>query len=72
MIEKKKDEKNELFEQVRNFYPSIEDYEERAYEPKIKEITYYHNNETYLRKTIERLLSEDEMKKRFEIGVSDF
>ncbi|MBQ9280060.1 MAG: hypothetical protein IJ215_03315 [Clostridia bacterium] len=69
VIEKKRNDKNELYEQVRNFYPSIEDYEERAYEPKIREITYYKNNETYLRKTIERLISEDEMRKRFEIGA---
>lgn len=69
VIEKTKNEKNELCEQVRNFYPNIEDYETREYEPKIKEITYYENNKTYLRKTIERSLSEDEMKKRFEMGA---
>lgn len=69
VIEKTKNDKNELCEQVRNFYPSIEYYEERALEPKIKEITYYQNNETYLRKTIERMLSEDEIRKRFEIGA---
>lgn len=69
VIEKTKNDKNELSKQVRNFYPSVEDYEERAFEPKIKEITYYQNNETYLRQTIERLLSEDEMRKRFEIGA---
>ena len=69
VIEKKKNDKNEVFEQIRNFYPSIEDYEQRTEEPKIKEISYYKNNETYLRKTVERLLSEDEMRKRFEIGA---
>lgn len=69
VIEKKKNDKNEVFEQIRNFYPSIEDYEQRTEEPKIREISYYKNNETYLRKTVERLLSEDEMRKRFEIGA---
>ena len=69
VIEKKKNEKNEICEQVRNFYPNMEDYNEREFEPKIKEITYYENNESYLRKTIERSLDEAEMKKRFEIGA---
>lgn len=69
VIEKKKNSDGVVFEQIRNFYPSIEDYEDRANEPKIKEITYYENNETVLRKTIERLLDESEMKKRFEIGA---
>lgn len=69
VIEKKKNSSGNVTEQVRNFYPSIEDYQERTLEPKIKEITYYENNETVLRKTIERLLDESEMKKRFEIGA---
>lgn len=69
VIEKKKNEKNELFEQVRNFYLNEEDYKERKYEPKIKEITYYEQNKSYLRKTIERSLDESEMKKRFENGA---
>lgn len=69
VIEKKKNSEGNVIEQTRNFYPSIEDYESREQEPKIKEITYYENNETILRKTIERLLDEGEMKKRFEIGA---
>lgn len=69
VIEKKKNKDGKVIEQARNFYPSIEDYEERASEPKIREITYYEDNETVLRKTIERLLDESEMKKRFDIGA---
>lgn len=69
VIEKKKNKTGKVIEQTRNFYPSIEDYEERITEPKIREITYYENNETVLRKTIERMLDESEMKKRFEIGA---
>ncbi len=69
VIEKKKNDKNEIYEQTRNFYPSLEYYKEREYEPKIREITYYENNKTYLRKTIERALDEGELNKRFEIGA---
>lgn len=69
VIERKKDAKNELKEQVRNFYPTEEAYTERAHEPKIKEITYYEGNNCLLRKTIERSLDEAEMRKRFEIGA---
>ncbi len=69
VIEKKKNDKDEVCEQTRNFYPSEEDYKERELEPKIKEITYYENNAVCLRKTIERLVDEEEMKKRFEIGA---
>ncbi len=69
VIEKKKNDKNEIYEQTRNFYPSLEYYKEREYEPKIREITYYENNKTYLRKTIERALDEGEPNKRFEIGA---
>lgn len=69
VIEKKKNDKNEIYEQTRNFYPSLEYYKERECEPKIREITYYKNNKTYLRKTIERALDEAELNKRFEIGA---
>ena len=69
VIEKKKDANNELKEQVRNFYPTEEAYAENVHEPKIKEITYFEANNCLLRKTIERSLNEDEMRKRFEIGA---
>lgn len=69
VIEKKKNNNNELIEQIRNFYINEEDYKERRHEPKIKEITYFEKNKLYLRKTIERSLDESEMKKRFEIGA---
>lgn len=69
VIEKKKNNNNELIEQIRNFYINEEDYKERRHEPKIKEITYFEKNKLYLRKTIERSLNESEMKKRFEIGA---
>ncbi len=69
VVEKKKNKKGETIEQVRMFYPSEEDYKEDAEYPKIKEITYFKDNKSYLRKTIERFLNEEEMKKRFEAGT---
>lgn len=69
VIEKKKNDKNEVCEQIRNYYPTEENYNEAENEPKIKEITYYKDNQTCLRKTIERAINEEEMKKRFEIGA---
>ncbi len=69
VIEQKRDANNELKEQVRNFYPTEEAYAENEHEPKIKEITYYGEDNCLLRKTIERSLDEAEMRKRFEIGA---
>lgn len=69
VIEKKRNDKGKVIEQTRNFYPSIDDYKDRFEEPKIREITYYQDDDTILRKTIERLLDESEMKKRFDIGA---
>ena len=69
VVEKRKNEKGETIEQVRMFYPNEEEYKESVECPRIKEITYYKDNKSYLRKTIERSLNEDEMKKRFESGT---
>ena len=69
VVEKKKNEKGETVEQVRMFYPNEEEYKECVEYPRIKEITYFKDNKSYLRKTIERSLNEDEMKKRFDSGV---
>ncbi len=69
IIEKKKNKNGEIVSQTRTFYPDEEEYKARKHEPKIKEITYYENNKTCLRKTIERLKDESEIKKRFEIGA---
>ena len=69
VVEKKKNEKGETLEQVRMFYPNEEEYKECAEYPRIKEITYFKDNKSYLRKTIERSLNEEEMKKRFDSGT---
>ena len=46
-----------------------EEYNECVELPRIKEITYFKDNKSYLRKTIERSLNEEEMKKRFDSGT---
>lgn len=69
VVEKKKNEKGETVEQIRMFYPNEEEYKECAELPRIKEITYFKDNKSYLRKTIERSLNEEEMKKRFDSGT---
>lgn len=69
VVEKKKNEKGETVEQIRMFYPNEEEYNESVEFPRIKEITYFKDNKSYLRKTIERALNEDEMKKRFDSGT---
>lgn len=69
VVEKKKNENGETVEQIRMFYPNEEEYKECAEYPRIKEITYFKDNKSYLRKTIERSLTEEEMKKRFETGT---
>lgn len=69
VVEKKKNEKGETVEQVRMFYPNEEEYKEALESPRIKEITYFKDNKSYLRKTIERSLNEEEMKKRFDSGT---
>lgn len=65
---KRKNDKGELLEHTRMYYPSEEDYNNKEKEPKLKEIIFFEGNKSYLRKTIERFLTEDEMKKRFELG----
>ena len=62
VVEKKKNEKGETVEQVRMFYPNEEEYKTAVDYPRIKEITYFKDNKSYLRKTIERSLNEEEMK----------
>lgn len=69
VVEKKKNEKGETVEQVRMFYPNEEEYKTAVDYPRIKEITYFKDNKSYLRKTIERSLNEEEMKKRFDAGT---
>ena len=69
VVEKRKNEKGETVEQVRMFYPNEEEYKECAKYPRIKEITYFKDNKSYLRKTIERALNEEEMRKRFDSGT---
>lgn len=69
VVEKKKNEKGETVEQIRMFYPNEEEYKQAVDTPKIKEITYFKDNKSYLRKTIERSLNEEEMKKRFDAGT---
>lgn len=69
VVEKKKNEKGETVEQIRMFYPNEEEYKECVECPRIKEITYFKDNKSYLRKTIERSLNEEEMKKRFDAGT---
>ncbi len=65
---KRKNAKGELLEHTRMFYPSEEDYNNKEKDPKMKEIIFFDGNKSYLRKTIERFLTEDEMKKRLEMG----
>lgn len=69
VVEKKKNENGETVEQVRMFYPNEEEYKACVEYPRIKEITYFKDNKSYLRKTIERSLNEEEMKKRFDSGT---
>lgn len=65
---KHKNEKGEIKEHTRMYYPSEEDYNSKEREPRLKEIIFFDGNKSYLRKTVERFLNEDEMKKRFEMG----
>ena len=65
---KHKNEKGEIKEHTRMYYPSEEDYNSKEREPRLKEIIFFDDNKSYLRKTVERFLNEDEMKKRFEMG----
>ena len=69
VVEKRKNEKGETVEQIRMFYPNEAEYKEASEYPRIKEITYFKDNKSYLRKTIERSLNADEMKKRFDSGT---
>lgn len=65
---KHKNEKGEIKEHTRMYYPSEEDYNNKETEPRLKEIILFDNSKSYLRKTVERFLNEDEIKKRFEMG----
>ena len=65
---KHKNEKGEIKEHTRMYYPSEEDYNSKEREPRLKEIIFFDDNKSYLRKTVERFLNEDEMKKRLEMG----
>ena len=65
---KRKNASGELLEHTRMYYPSEEDYNNKDKDPKIKEIIFFDGNKSYLRKTIERFLTEEEMQKRFEMG----
>jgi len=65
---KHKNDNGEIKEHTRMYYPSEEDYNSKDREPRLKEIIYFDDSKSYLRKTVERFLSEDEMKKRFEMG----
>lgn len=65
---KHKKENGEIKEHTRMYYPTEEDYNTKDREPRLKEIIFFDDNKSYLRKTIERFLSEEEMKKRFEMG----
>lgn len=65
---KRKNASGELLEHTRMYYPSEEDYNNKDKEPKMTETIFFEGNKSYLRKTIERFLTEEEMKKRFEMG----
>ena len=65
---KRKNASGELLEHTRMYYPSEEDYNNKDMEPKITETIFFEGNKSYLRKTIERFLTEEEMKKRIELG----
>lgn len=65
---KRKNAKGELLEHTRMYYPSDEDYNNKEKEPKVKEIIFFEDNKSYLRKTIERYLTEEELTRRFELG----
>lgn len=65
---KRKNAQGELLEHTRMYYPSDEDYNNKEKDPKMKEIIFFEGNKSYLRKTIERYLTEEELKKRFELG----
>lgn len=65
---KRKNAKGELLEHTRMYYPSDEDYNNKEKDPKVKEIIFFEDNKSYLRKTIERYLTEEELTRRFELG----
>lgn len=65
---KRKNASGELLEHTRMYYPSEEDYNNKEKEPKMTEIIFFEGNKSYLRKTIERYLSEEEINKRFNMG----
>ena len=65
---KRKNASGELIEHTRMYYPSEEDYNNKEKEPKMTEIIFFEGNKSYLRKTIERYLSEEEINKRFNMG----
>lgn len=65
---KHKNEKGEIKEHTRMYYPCEEDYNLKDKEPRLKEIIFFDDNKSYLRKTVERYLNEDEIKKRLEMG----
>lgn len=65
---KRKNAKGDLLEHTRMYYPSDEDYNNKEKDPKMKEIIFFEGNKSYLRKTIERYLTEEELKRRFELG----
>lgn len=68
VIIKRKNASGELLEHTRMYYPSEEDYTNKDKEPKMTETIFFEGNKSYLRKTIERFLTEEEMKKRIEMG----
>lgn len=68
VIIKQKDASGTIKEHTRMYYPCEEDYNSKEREPKLKEIIFFEDSKSYLRKTIERFINEDEMKKRFAMG----
>ena len=65
---KRKNASGELLEHTRMYYPSEEDYNNKDKEPKMTETIFFEGNKSYLRKTTERFITEEDMKKRFELG----
>lgn len=65
---KHKNDKGDIKEHTRMYYPSEEDYNSKEREPRLKEIIFFDDNKSYLRKTVERFVCEDEIKKRLEMG----
>lgn len=65
---KRKNASGEILEHTRMYYPSEEDYTNKDKEPKMTETIFFEGNKSYLRKTIERFLTEEEMQKRIETG----